>query len=980
MLVVFSFFLVCVLCVLSVWLAGWLCVCALSLVVFFFFFFFCGAGVVVAAAAAVLCCVVVAVCRGCVVLQAGLQANPPLSGTRHKDAGRGSTRTESGATRWRSQRRMASHNEDLRDPLDGRHVNDAAAAADDDDDDDDDGLGAAVMGPPSTPLRSVATFHTAYTPTTPGTAASALSTPTTAGLDSRARSLFLGGGAASNGSSPGSSPSRAERRRRRKMAAYHRWEAKYGFRIIAYVNTKSGGKQGQQVLEKLRTRLPPHQVHDLFQPFEGVEHTLPKHMADADNERFERDVERVKTLRILACGGDGTVGWVASSMEKLDLEYMPEVALLPLGTGNDLAKVLRWQRYFNKIETFHVKHFIKKVFTARSSRLDRWKLRVLTADVLDRDQLHMFVPPSLRRTHSLVGGSEAHNQLDHELMKVQLAKRQSLYRRNLAAAQRVAAQWFEDRELFEKQQQVCMFVKNGNETRVRDSTELMITRRSHAVCHLQVSGGVTDFRKWQEAHHASKRNNGGDANADVEVEVVDALSAKNRVFRAAAAADPRDMVKCNIGGLPVAIDHREKKLFTAEEILAKARNNVATDPTDSKRLRQIADASLAGGKEDYSDEEDPGTAANPTNGRGAKVGTGNYRRRKKRSPRPLTSAATVSTSDTVDKAKPVTYNRAESISSTMSSAASSPQKGGMSPDSRVRASNSDLVPPGLPKVTEDSAPEMSALGDEQTEQSEQPIDNGHDSFSSGEDSTTSGPTPTNEVTNNSAVQTRGTVPFPERVATPTRVSLDAAIENRGQRTSARVRFAPTLSNLRTGKSTDEAKTSERLERRILGSPTHGGDSVVSPTDTLVFTRTLTPAPRVSFSFGKERAHFSGAGIVLANDGAITDDEEYDPEYQLRREQEEAQKSEHEEEAATPPGFISSSKDRGVSGGGAAKPSLARSKEVPTRRQTLEMQASHFRPWKTGTLLNYFHVRVHSFAQRMLRPCQRISFDVAHIFV
>lgn len=99
--------------------------------------------------------------------------------------------------------------------------------------------------------------------------------------------------AGSGASSPAASPTRAERRRHRKRAAYRRWEERYRCRIVAYVNTKSGGKQGQQVLERLRTRLPADQVHDLFQEFDGVEYTLPKHMADVDNERFERGVVEV---------------------------------------------------------------------------------------------------------------------------------------------------------------------------------------------------------------------------------------------------------------------------------------------------------------------------------------------------------------------------------------------------------------------------------------------------------------------------------------------------------------------------------------------------------------------------------------------------------------------------------------------------------------------------------------------------------------
>lgn len=82
---------------------------------------------------------------------------------------------------------------------------------------------------------------------------------------------------------------------------------------------------------------------------------------------------KVDKYKILVCGGDGTIGWVLQCLDNVGQDSLcsnPPCAIVPLGTGNDLARVLRWGPGYSGAED--PLSLLRDVIEAEEIRLDRW--------------------------------------------------------------------------------------------------------------------------------------------------------------------------------------------------------------------------------------------------------------------------------------------------------------------------------------------------------------------------------------------------------------------------------------------------------------------------------------------------------------------------------------------------------------------------------------------------------------------------------
>ena len=95
--------------------------------------------------------------------------------------------------------------------------------------------------------------------------------------------------------------------------------------VLVFVNKRSGGGIGRKILTPLRKVLHDVQVCDVHS--QSPAEVLSKFAGCSD------------ILRVVICGGDGTVSRIVHDMLTLNMSHVP-IGLVPIGTGNDLANTL----------------------------------------------------------------------------------------------------------------------------------------------------------------------------------------------------------------------------------------------------------------------------------------------------------------------------------------------------------------------------------------------------------------------------------------------------------------------------------------------------------------------------------------------------------------------------------------------------------------------------------------------------------------
>eukprot|EP00090_Calanus_glacialis_P004663 TRINITY_DN13516_c0_g1_i1.p1 TRINITY_DN13516_c0_g1~~TRINITY_DN13516_c0_g1_i1.p1 ORF type:complete len:399 (+),score=94.60 TRINITY_DN13516_c0_g1_i1:67-1263(+) len=306
---------------------------------------------------------------------------------------------------------------------------------------------------------------------------------------------------------------------------------------LVLVNSKSGGQDGPQLLEKFREMASQPPPQGLKGEVVSLTDPRPDGTGVLGPGPGLQKFKGTRNLRVIACGGDGTVGWVLSEIDNViwSEHGKPPIAIIPLGTGNDLSRSLYWGgRYKDK----PIQKVLHDVEMANIEPMDRWKLDLTaTNDGEKHSKARDDIPPQIRVFNNYFSlGIDAHIALQFHNARNANSDKFTSRTRNLlfygleGGKDLVVHKW---RHLMDNVKIVCTLLDGS---RV-DLTEQLRNYGAHALLFLNIRSYSGGARPWKQKSGAQSANDG-------LVEVI--------------AMDNVDLALLNIGGTGESVCQAKK--------------------------------------------------------------------------------------------------------------------------------------------------------------------------------------------------------------------------------------------------------------------------------------------------------------------------------------------------------------------------------------------------------------------------------------
>ncbi len=131
--------------------------------------------------------------------------------------------------------------------------------------------------------------------------------------------------------------------------------------IAFLINPISGGGIGGIVF---------HQLAQIMESFGFKSREWKAELTDANRLAEQTDALLASAQKVIAVGGDGTIGFVLNRLRLMVLEDT-QIGLIPLGTGNDLGRCLGVFRIYDQRGLLAC---VKRLLKAQCTGFDLWKI------------------------------------------------------------------------------------------------------------------------------------------------------------------------------------------------------------------------------------------------------------------------------------------------------------------------------------------------------------------------------------------------------------------------------------------------------------------------------------------------------------------------------------------------------------------------------------------------------------------------------